>query len=57
MKCKYVRLIFDAQFVGRMECEMFVPEWRVSNEQNINDLFLEVLGVEYDKNCSYEVIA
>ena len=57
MKKKCVRLIFDAQFVGRMECEMFVPEWRVSNEQNINDLFLEVLGVEYDKNCSYEVIA
>lgn len=57
MKCKYVRLIFDAQFVGRMECEMFVPEWRVANEQNINNLFLEVLGVEYDKHCSYEVTA
>lgn len=57
MKDICVRLIFDAQFVGRMECEVFVPEWRVANEQNINDLFLEVLGVEYDKNCSYEVIA
>ena len=57
MKKKCVRLIFDAQFVGRMECEMFVPEWRIANNRNINDLFLEVFGIEYDKNCSYKVIA
>ena len=47
-----IRLVFDAQFCGRMEKVVDIQE----DCADIPSLFEEFLGVRYDENCTYEVI-
>lgn len=49
-----IKLIFDAQFVGREEVIVDVPE-NISDEE-IKELFPRYIGIEYDENCSWEMI-
>lgn len=44
-----IKLIFDAQFVGREEVTVDVPD-NISDE-DIKELFPKHLGIEYDQNC------
>ena len=46
-----IKLIFDAQFVGREEVTVEVPD-NISDEE-IKELFPKYLWVEYDENCSW----
>ena len=47
-----VRLVFDAQFCGRMESVIDVPD--DATEEDIKKLFPSELGLEYDENCHIE---
>lgn len=49
-----VLFIFDSQFVGRQEVTTVVP--RNTTELYIKKKFHDVMGVEFDENCSYEFI-
>lgn len=44
-----VKLVFDAQFCGRMESAVYVPD--DATEEDIQKLFPSELGLEYDENC------
>ena len=46
-----IKLIFDAQFVGREEVIVDVPD-NISDEE-IKELFPKYIGIEYDENCSW----
>lgn len=48
-----VTLVFDAQFCGRMEATVELPE-EVSDEE-IKALFPERLGIDFDENCYWTV--
>lgn len=54
MKYKTVRLIWDAQFVGRDEITVKIPCYK--DDAYIQSLFLELFGVPYDYNCKYIVV-
>ena len=47
-----VKLVFDAQFCGRMESVVDVPD--DATEEDIQKLFPSELGLEYDENCHIE---
>lgn len=49
-----VKLVFDAQFCGRMESIVKVPD--DATEEDIKELFPSELGLEYDKNCTIEIL-
>lgn len=51
---KKVKLVFDSQFCGREETEVFVPA--DATEEYIKDLFYTVLGVPYNRECDYQVL-
>lgn len=46
-----IKLIFDAQFVGREEVTVEVPD--TISDEDIKKLFPEYIGIEYDENCSW----
>lgn len=50
-----VKLIFDAQFVGRLEEIVDVPDELVRDD--VRSLFPAKLGVVYDDNCSFEIVS
>lgn len=47
-----IKLIFDAQFVGRDEVTVEVPDNITDVE--IKKLFPQYLQLNYDENCSWE---
>lgn len=49
-----VLFTFDAQFCGVIESKAYIPE--DATEQEIKDKFRETIGVEFDDNCSYEIL-
>ena len=48
-----VRLIFDAQFCGRVEATTELPD--DASEKDIKESFSEILGIDFDENCSWVV--
>jgi hypothetical protein len=48
-----VKLIFDAQFIGKIEKVITVDSF---TEKDCNKLFFKYIGVVYDENCSYEIL-
>ena len=48
-----IKLIFDAQFVGREETVVDVPD-NIPDEE-IKKLFYSYLGVQFDENCHWEI--
>jgi hypothetical protein len=49
-----IKLVFDAQFAGKIEKIVEVSN-KLSNNQ-IKNLFIEELGIQFDDNCYYEII-
>ena len=49
-----IKLVFDAQFCGRMESIVNIPD--DTTEEHIKNLFPAELGIEYDENCSIELL-
>ena len=48
-----VRLIFDAQFCGRVEATTELPD--DASEEEIRESFSEILGIDFDDNCSWVI--
>jgi hypothetical protein len=48
-----IKLIFNAQFVGKIEKIVFVDSF---NENDLEKLFFKYIGVFYDENCAYEIM-
>ena len=47
-----IKLIFDAQFIGKVEHTVEVPD-DISDNQ-IKSLFFKELGIQFDDNCYWE---
>lgn len=50
-----IKLIFEAQFVGKLEKTVEVQS-NIS-EEDIKSLFMIYLEVPYDDNCIYEILS
>jgi len=49
-----VKLIFDAQFIGRVE---YIADIQSNySDDDIKSLFPIYIGVNFDNNCSYEIM-
>lgn len=51
---KVVKLLFNAQFVGKIEETVEVAD--NANDDYIKSLFPKYIGCEFDDNCSYELL-
>ena len=50
-----VLLVFNAQFAGKAETTVHVPD--NASDEYIKSLFEEELGSKYDENCYYEILS
>lgn len=48
------RIVFDSQFVGRVE--EIVEVYSNISDKEIELLFYKYLGMKYDENCYYEIL-
>ena len=48
-----VKLVFDAQFCGRIEETVDIPD--DASEEEIKALFPKVLGMEFDDSCFWKI--
>ena len=49
-----VTFVFDAQFCGRAEQVKYLPN--ETTDEQIKAMFKDVLGMDYDSNCSFEKV-
>ena len=51
-----IKLKFNAQFVGSFSKIVTIEDGVIMNEDDIKLLFKPIMGVDYDDNCSYEIL-